>query len=74
MEKDEKSEISDYKTSIIKQSFNEGEGKGTAEDCIYLEALTGPQCLIDEIDDFEKATIGLLKDALIHCLSLPAWI
>ena len=73
-EKDDKSEITDYKASVIKQSFAEHGGAGTAEDCIYLEALTGPQCLIDEIDDFEKATIGLLKDALIHCLSLPPWI
>ncbi len=41
---------------------------------IVLESMTGPQCQIDEIDDFSQATIGLLKDAVCHCLNLADWV
>ena len=36
--------------------------------------MTGPQCQIDEIDDFSQATVGLLKDAVCHCLNLAEWV
>lgn len=41
---------------------------------IILESMTGPQCQIDEIDDFTQATVGLLKDAVCHCLNLADWV
>ena len=41
---------------------------------IVLESMTGPQCQIDEIDDFSQATVGLLKDAVCHCLNLADWV
>jgi hypothetical protein len=41
---------------------------------IILESMTGPQCQIDEIDDFSQATVGLLKDAVCHCLNLAEWV
>ena len=41
---------------------------------IILESMTGPQCQIDEIDDFSQATVGLLKDAVCHCLNLADWV
>lgn len=41
---------------------------------IVLESMTGPQCQIDEIDDFTQATVGLLKDAVCHCLNLADWV
>ena len=36
--------------------------------------MTGPSCQIDEIDDFSETTIGLLKDAVCHCLGLADWV
>lgn len=41
---------------------------------ITLESMTGPLCQIDEIDDMSQATVGLLKDAVCHCLTLANWI
>lgn len=53
-------------------------GKSTIEPADYqgivLESMTGPQCQIDEIDDFSQATVGLLKDAVCHCLNLADWV
>ena len=41
---------------------------------ITLESMSGPRCQIDEIDDLSQATVGLLKDAVCHCLSLADWV
>ena len=41
---------------------------------IILESMTGPSCRIDEIDDLGQTTVGLLKDAVCHCLNLPDWL
>lgn len=41
---------------------------------ITLESMTGPSCYIDEIDDFAQTTVGLLKDAVCHCLNLADWV
>ena len=42
--------------------------------CITIESMTGPSCQIDEIDDYGQTTVGLLKDAVCHCLNLPDWV
>ena len=41
---------------------------------ILLESMTGPSCQIDEIDDFTETNVGLLKDAICHCLGLAEWV
>lgn len=41
---------------------------------IILESHTGPICQIDEIDDLSVATVGLLKDAVCHCLNMAEWV
>ena len=41
---------------------------------LTLESNTGPICQIDEIDDLSMATVGLLKDAVCHCLNLADWV
>ena len=63
-------------TSIQVQSMNSnviGE-LGPDFQGILLESMSGPRCLIDEIDDLTKATVGLLKDAVIHCLNMADWV
>ena len=41
---------------------------------VTFESNSGPSCQIEEIEEFETTTVGLLKDALRECLGLPDWI
>ena len=36
--------------------------------------MTGASCEIEEIDDYAATSVGLLKDAVKFCLSLPDWV
>lgn len=56
------------------QTDNNSEAKTVYGSGITLESMTGPSCQIDEIDDFGQTTVGLLKDAVCHCLNLPDWV
>ena len=41
---------------------------------VSLTSLTGPSCQIDEIDDYSATSVGLLKDAVKHCLNMADWV
>ena len=41
---------------------------------ITINSLTGPKCLIDDIEDFETTTVYMVKMALTRCLDLPDWV
>ena len=45
----------------------------TADHFIYLTPEDMAPYL-DEIDDLGQTTVGLLKDAVCHCLNLPDWL
>ena len=41
---------------------------------LVLTSNSGPGCLVDEIEDFEQTTVGMLKDTLKDGLHLSDWV